>query len=66
MFRLKSFILFTGQEDNDTVSVQSQLLPKDVFKLRQMRKARATGSQTGSASYGSASAFSGDLSASSG
>ncbi|KAL8097037.1 cleavage stimulation factor subunit 77 [Apium graveolens] len=57
---------FDRQDDNDTVSVQSQPLPKDVFKLRQMRKARATGSQTGSASYGSASAFSGDLSASSG
>ncbi|KAL1811942.1 hypothetical protein ACET3Z_022007 [Daucus carota] len=57
---------FDRQDDNDTVSVQSQPLPKDVFKLRQMRKARATGSQTGSVSYGSASAFSGDLSASSG
>ncbi|KAK1404360.1 Cleavage stimulation factor subunit 77 [Heracleum sosnowskyi] len=57
---------FDRQDDNDTVSVQSQPLSKDVLKLRQMRKARATGSQTGSASYGSASAFSGDLSASSG
>ncbi|KAK1370158.1 Cleavage stimulation factor subunit 3 [Heracleum sosnowskyi] len=57
---------FDRQDDNDVVSVQSQPLPKDVFKLRQMRKGRATGSQTGSASYGSASASSGDLSASSG
>lgn len=57
-----------GQEDDDTTSVQSQPLPTDVFRLRQMRKARgiSTSSQTptGSASYGSA--YSGELSGSTG
>lgn len=52
------------QDDDDTATVQSQPLPKDVFKIRQLRKARATGSQTGSASYGST--FSGELSGSTG
>ncbi|CAH8252663.1 unnamed protein product [Arabidopsis lyrata] len=56
------------QEDDDTATVQSQPLPTDVFRLRQMRKARgiATSSQTptGSTSYGSA--FSGELSGSTG
>lgn len=52
-----------GQEDDESSSVQSQPLQRDVFRLRQMRKARgSTASQTGSASYGSA--LSGDLSGS--
>ncbi|KAL8264608.1 hypothetical protein R6Q59_022738 [Mikania micrantha] len=62
------------QDDDDTTTVQSQPLPKDAFKIRQLRKARAgAGSvqsgaasygsvQTGSASYGSG--FSGDQSGS--
>lgn len=55
----------TGQEDDETVTVQSQPLPRDVFRIRQIQKARAgTTSQTGSASYGSA--LSGDLSGSTG
>ncbi|MFS7920550.1 putative suppressor of forked, tetratricopeptide-like helical domain superfamily [Helianthus anomalus] len=43
------------QDDDDTSTVQSQPLPKDAFKIRQLRKARvAAGSvQTGAASYGS-------------
>ncbi|XP_050269292.1 cleavage stimulation factor subunit 77 isoform X3 [Quercus robur] len=53
------------QEDDETVTVQSQPLPRDVFRIRQIQKARAgTTSQTGSASYGSA--LSGDLSGSTG
>ncbi|XP_031371969.1 cleavage stimulation factor subunit 77 isoform X1 [Punica granatum] len=53
------------QEDEETTTVQSQPLPRDVFRMRQIQKARAaTSSQTGSASYGSA--FSGDLSGSTG
>ncbi|EOA36535.1 hypothetical protein CARUB_v10011584mg [Capsella rubella] len=56
------------QEEDDTATVQSQPLPTDVFRLRQMRKARgiSTSSQTptGSTSYGSA--FSGELSGSTG
>ncbi|CAM8969067.1 unnamed protein product [Rhodiola kirilowii] len=46
------------QEDDDTTTVQSAPLPKDMFKIRQIQKARSTTSQTGSvsaASYGSAS-----------
>lgn len=54
-----------GQEDDETVTVQSQPLPRDVFRIRQIQKARGgTTSQTGSASYGSA--LSGDLSGSTG
>ncbi|XP_071729977.1 cleavage stimulation factor subunit 77 [Rutidosis leptorrhynchoides] len=41
------------QDDDDTSTVQSQPLPKDAFKIRQLRKARAASSQTGAASYGS-------------
>ncbi|KAJ7976482.1 Cleavage stimulation factor subunit 77 [Quillaja saponaria] len=53
------------REDDDTVTVQSQPLPRDVFRIRQIQKARASStSQTGSASYGSA--LSGDLSGSTG
>ncbi|KAA8541061.1 hypothetical protein F0562_025024 [Nyssa sinensis] len=54
------------QDDDETATVQSQPLPRDVFRLRQLQKARGTGSlsQTGSASYGSA--LSGDLSGSTG
>ncbi|KAK3024538.1 hypothetical protein RJ639_043730 [Escallonia herrerae] len=52
------------QDEDDTATVQSNPLPRDAFKIRQLRKARVTGSQTGSASYGSA--FSGELSGSTG
>lgn len=60
------------QEDDDTSTTQSQPLPRDAFKIRQLQKARVTSSRGGggsvsyggSASYGSG--FSGDLSASSG
>lgn len=46
--------LCLGQDDDDTATVQSQPLPRDVFKIRQMRKSRVTpGVQAGSASYGS-------------
>ncbi|KAK9671320.1 hypothetical protein RND81_12G021600 [Saponaria officinalis] len=56
------------KEDDETATVQSQPLPKDAFRLRQMQKARrgtargGTASQTGSTSYGSA--FSGEQSGS--
>lgn len=60
------------QEDDDTSTTQSQPLPRDAFKIRQLQKAWVTSSRGGggsvsyggSASYGSG--FSGDLSASSG
>ncbi|KAI5661042.1 hypothetical protein M9H77_20365 [Catharanthus roseus] len=54
------------RQDDDTATVQSQPLPRDVFKLRQLQKSRGgTASHTtGSASYGSA--FSGELSGSTG
>ncbi|KAK4405231.1 Cleavage stimulation factor subunit [Sesamum angolense] len=53
------------QDDDDTSTVQSQPLPRDAFKIRQLQKSRASSSRTGgSASYGSG--FSGDLSGSSG
>ncbi|KAA0041845.1 cleavage stimulation factor subunit 77 isoform X1 [Cucumis melo var. makuwa] len=56
---------YDRQEDNESTTVQSQPLPKDFFRIRQIQKARgATSSQTGSASYGSA--ISGDLSGSTG
>lgn len=41
------------QDDDDTTTVQSQPLPKDAFKIRQMRKARAANTQSGAASFGS-------------
>ncbi|KAH7557046.1 hypothetical protein JRO89_XS11G0036000 [Xanthoceras sorbifolium] len=51
------------QDDDETSTVQSQPLPRDAFRIRQMRRARGSAtSQTGSASYGSA--LSGDLSGS--
>ncbi|MCD7448035.1 hypothetical protein HAX54_037349 [Datura stramonium] len=56
------------QEDDESTTVQSQPLPRDVFKIRQLQKtrvgnsSRVTSSYTGSASYGSA--LSGDLSGS--
>ncbi|XAR59526.1 hypothetical protein NMG60_11015388 [Bertholletia excelsa] len=50
------------QDDDDITTVQSQPLPRDVFRIRQLQKARGAASQTGSASYGSA--FSGELSGS--
>lgn len=68
-----------GQDDDDTSTIQSQPLPKDAFKIRQLQKALGTSSRTGgassrtggtssrtggSASYGSG--FSGDFSGSSG
>uniref|UniRef100_A0A7N0T936 Suppressor of forked domain-containing protein n=1 Tax=Kalanchoe fedtschenkoi TaxID=63787 RepID=A0A7N0T936_KALFE len=49
------------QEDDETTTIQSAPLPKDIFKIRQIQKiqkARSATSQTGSASaasYGSAS-----------
>ncbi|XP_047954000.1 cleavage stimulation factor subunit 77-like isoform X1 [Salvia hispanica] len=67
------------QDDDDTSTIQSQPLPKDAFKIRQLQKALGTSSRTGgassrtggtssrtggSASYGSG--FSGDFSGSSG
>nr|XP_016476871.1 PREDICTED: cleavage stimulation factor subunit 77-like isoform X3 [Nicotiana tabacum] len=58
------------QEDDESSTVQSQPLPRDVFKIRQLQKtrvassSRVTSSYTGSASYGSA--LSGDLSGSTG
>lgn len=63
------------QADDDTATVQSQPLPRDVFKIRQLRKSRVPpGAQAGSASYGSVqtgsasygSGFSGELSGSTG
>lgn len=68
-----------GQDDDDTSTIQSQPLPKDAFKIRQLQKALGASSRTGgassrtggtssrtggSASYGSG--FSGDFSGSSG
>ncbi|KAK9668668.1 hypothetical protein RND81_13G076700 [Saponaria officinalis] len=56
------------KEDDETATIQSQSLPKDAFRLRQMQKARkgtargGTATQTSSASYGSA--FSGEQSGS--
>nr|GEX76314.1 cleavage stimulation factor subunit 77 [Tanacetum cinerariifolium] len=41
------------QVDDDTTTVQSQPLPKDAFKIRQMRKARAANTPSGAASFGS-------------
>ena len=62
---LKVHLSLIGQEDDETATAQSLPLPRDVFKIRQIRKARGgTTSQTGSASYGSA--FSGELSGSTG
>ncbi|KAM7273744.1 hypothetical protein ACFE04_028408 [Oxalis oulophora] len=57
------------QDDDEMTTVQSQPLPTDLFRLRQLRKARVAAAassqtQTGSASYGSG--FSGDLSGSTG
>ncbi|XP_051131496.1 cleavage stimulation factor subunit 77 isoform X2 [Andrographis paniculata] len=52
------------QDDDDASTVQSQPLPRDAFKIRQLQKARAASSRTGgSTSYGSG--FSGDFSGSS-
>ncbi|OMP02033.1 RNA-processing protein, HAT helix [Corchorus capsularis] len=52
------------QEEDESTTVQSQPLPRDVFRIRQIQKAARGGSasQTGSVSYGSA--ISGDLSGS--
>ncbi|KAF8395611.1 hypothetical protein HHK36_019561 [Tetracentron sinense] len=53
------------QEDDETATVQSVPLPRDVFRIRQIQRSRGVStSQTGSASCGSA--FSGDLSGSTG
>nr|XP_010327460.1 cleavage stimulation factor subunit 77 isoform X2 [Solanum lycopersicum] len=55
-------------EDDESTTMQSQPLPRDLFKIRQLQKnrvgnsSRVTSSYTGSASYGSA--LSGDLSGS--
>ncbi|KAI3857178.1 hypothetical protein MKW98_010592 [Papaver atlanticum] len=51
------------RQQNDETPVQSQPVPTDLFKIRQMKKARgATSSQTGSASGSSGSSFSGESS----
>ncbi|XWS08190.1 hypothetical protein CRYUN_Cryun41cG0058400 [Craigia yunnanensis] len=51
------------QEEDESTTVQSQPLPTDVFRIRQIQKARGgSASQTGSVSYGSA--LSGDFSGS--
>ncbi|RZC50314.1 hypothetical protein C5167_018741 [Papaver somniferum] len=51
------------RQQNDETPVQSQPVPTDVFKIRQMKKARGvTSSQTGSASGSSGSSFSGESS----
>ncbi|KAK1278946.1 hypothetical protein QJS04_geneDACA003537 [Acorus gramineus] len=53
------------QEDDETTTIQSRPLPRDVFKLREIQRIRRGGaSQTGSVSNGSA--FSGELSGSTG
>ncbi|KAI3882082.1 hypothetical protein MKW92_030245, partial [Papaver armeniacum] len=53
------------RQQNDETLAQSQPLPTDLFKIRQMKKARGvTSSQTGSASGSSGSSFSGELSGS--
>ncbi|CAL9760037.1 unnamed protein product [Musa acuminata subsp. burmannicoides] len=52
------------QEDDESTTVQSRPLPRDVFRLRQMHRSRGRStSQTGSAASGG-SAFSGDQSVS--
>ncbi|KAI3893352.1 hypothetical protein MKW92_012288 [Papaver armeniacum] len=52
------------RQQNDETPAQSQPVPTDLFKIRQMKKARGvTSSQTGSASSSSGSSFSGELSA---
>ncbi|XP_057948438.1 cleavage stimulation factor subunit 77 isoform X2 [Malania oleifera] len=53
-----------GQDDDETASVQSLPLPRDLFRIRQIQKARGGPSQAGSASYGSV--LSGELSGSTG
>lgn len=61
------FLLCLGQDDDDTNTVQSQPLPKDAFKIRQLRKARVASAQTGAAaSYGSVSLQTGSASYGSG
>ncbi|GKA58614.1 cleavage stimulation factor subunit 77 [Tanacetum coccineum] len=47
------------QDEDDTTTVQSQPFPKDAFKIRQMRKARAANTQSGAASFGSVQTGSG-------
>ncbi|XP_077248941.1 tetratricopeptide repeat (TPR)-like superfamily protein [Tasmannia lanceolata] len=52
------------QEDDETMTVQSRPLPRDVFRIRQIQRARGvTTSQTGSTASGG-SAFSGEPSGS--
>lgn len=52
------------QEDDETTTIQSRPLPRDVFRIRQIQRARGvSNSQTGSAASGG-SAFSGDQSVS--
>lgn len=52
------------RDDDETTTVQSQPLPRDIFRIRQLQKSRGHASQTGSTSYGSA--FSGEHSGSNG
>ncbi|KAL6176278.1 hypothetical protein ACLB2K_052912 [Fragaria x ananassa] len=62
--------LSVSRKDEDETTVQSQPLPTDAFRIRQIQRASRsasasrTASQTGSVSYGSA--ISGDLSGSTG
>ncbi|KAL6002019.1 hypothetical protein ACLOJK_040583 [Asimina triloba] len=55
---------FERQEDDETATVQSRPLPRDVFRLRQMQRTRGiSSSQTGSAAS-AGSGFSGEPSGS--
>lgn len=55
-----------GQEEDETTTVQSRALPRDIFRLRQIQRSRGAGvSQSGSAAMSSGSLFSGEQSASS-
>lgn len=55
---------FSGKEDDESMTVQSRPLPKDVFRLRQLQRSRGvSSSQTGSVVSGG-SAFSGEQSVS--
>ncbi|KAL2477222.1 Cleavage stimulation factor subunit 77 [Forsythia ovata] len=54
------------QDDDDTTTVQSQPLPRDAFKIRQLQKVRVSNSRAGGGSASFGSGFSGDFSGSSG
>ncbi|PHT63894.1 hypothetical protein T459_32192 [Capsicum annuum] len=69
-YSFRTTTVFRRQGDDESSTVQSQPLPRDVFKIRQLQKSRVgnssrvTSSYTGSASYGSA--LSGEVSGSTG